>query len=703
MIKEHFKRNYEYYASAIIAIAFFIILYGVKVLDVTYDNFLIGDYEIQEATFGGMDSTQHYYGWRAYRQADWQFPLGCYDTFSYPEKTSIIFTDSIPLLAVFFKVLSPILPGTFQYFGMWGLLCFILQGVMSIRILRHYVADKKQLIIMSAFFITVPMFLWRMFMHTALDSQWLLLMALEPIFSKTKCSEFKKTLKYYAVVAALAASIHIYLLFFCGIILAGFCLYMYLEKCKWYKPLCLLLIYALSAAIVIAVLGGFSVTNTGSAGGLDACSMNINSMINSEGYSLFLPALSQYTNEEYMKTMQFEGYCYLGVGVILLLIGSISTLVYRCIKEKKYISARRKVYALVVLSIVSFLVALSPTVTLGDKVLFKANLPELVTNIWSIFRSTGRASWIFVYIIISSALIIISKIDSKRVAIMLLTFALGVQLVDNLPIYDQIHTFFYNDIARVYSCDSVLHEKEFWESAANNEKIEHVVLGLTTYPYDGIGWGTVNDMFFIGIFPTEFQFIQFYMGDYAISNNMTLNYFLIARNKYDIGRENVFKQLNDPNYAEKNMYIFWEENKTQAFATGYNVYYADGFYVAYDGELDSRYLVSPDNCVYYYDFRQIDPNGYSIDGGLRVNFACCELAQGEYIVGVEAGDESILPQAGSVFYSKYYDLDYIESVGDIDYYRMVISEDDSTVCLYIKNDSYKAGIVNAVSVTRVNN
>lgn len=41
---------------------------------------------------------------------------------------SVLYTDSIPLFAIFFKALSPLLPETFQYFGLFGLMCYMLNG-----------------------------------------------------------------------------------------------------------------------------------------------------------------------------------------------------------------------------------------------------------------------------------------------------------------------------------------------------------------------------------------------------------------------------------------------------------------------------------------------------------------------------------------------------------------------------------------------
>ena len=121
-----------YWMIGILSVLIFILIYGVHILNPIYTDWLLS----------GGDLSQHYLGWRGYRASAWHFPLGMMDTLTYPEKVSIIFTDSIPLLAVFFKMLSPILPDHFQYFGLWGMMCFALQGILAARILKNYTKNR---------------------------------------------------------------------------------------------------------------------------------------------------------------------------------------------------------------------------------------------------------------------------------------------------------------------------------------------------------------------------------------------------------------------------------------------------------------------------------------------------------------------------------------------------------------------------------
>ena len=101
-----FERNWEYLLIAVLAIIIFISMYGIHVINPLYTDWLLS----------GGDLSQHYLGWRAYRNSSWSFPIGMVDVLAYPMKTSVIFTDSIPIMAVLFKIISPLLPDDFQYF-----------------------------------------------------------------------------------------------------------------------------------------------------------------------------------------------------------------------------------------------------------------------------------------------------------------------------------------------------------------------------------------------------------------------------------------------------------------------------------------------------------------------------------------------------------------------------------------------------------
>ena len=135
------------------------------------------------------DSAQHQIGWEFFRHSSlWQWPIGLNPALGLVFSSSIVFTDSIPLAAFFFKPFSPFLGDHFQYFGIWILLCFVLQYHFAHRIFSRFVNDQLSISISSLFFVISPPFLYRMIHgghgHIALVSHFLILAAIDLFFDK---------------------------------------------------------------------------------------------------------------------------------------------------------------------------------------------------------------------------------------------------------------------------------------------------------------------------------------------------------------------------------------------------------------------------------------------------------------------------------------------------------------------------------------
>ena len=198
----------------LIGIIIFICIYGIRILNPFYDAWLLQ----------GRDLTQHYLGSLFFRASSWQFPLGNMNRICYPGDVSVVYTDSIPIVAIFIKLFRGVLPLHFQYFGWWGILCFGLQGYFAARLLSRWIKDDIYVWICCIFYIISPIFLYRMFMHTALASEWLILWSLDLgycLLTENWIADQKhRLLLQSCLMGALAAGIHIYLLVMCTIIIS---------------------------------------------------------------------------------------------------------------------------------------------------------------------------------------------------------------------------------------------------------------------------------------------------------------------------------------------------------------------------------------------------------------------------------------------------------------------------------------------------
>jgi hypothetical protein len=120
------------------------------------------------------DWPNHFLGWSFYRWDSWRFPIGSFSNLLHPVGTSTGLTDSIPWLALICKILDPWLPRSFQYFGLYLLACFFLQGLIGFRILMLLSRDRLYSMVSAAFLMVAPVLLDRI-IHIALCSQWMVL------------------------------------------------------------------------------------------------------------------------------------------------------------------------------------------------------------------------------------------------------------------------------------------------------------------------------------------------------------------------------------------------------------------------------------------------------------------------------------------------------------------------------------------------
>ena len=128
----------EYFKSRInfIVISFyFVIAFSFSVLFLGLENI---SFTSIDWIFHGKDMTHHYVGWSYFKNDIWRFPPGSNPMYGLENASSIVYSDSIPLLAFFFKIFKNYLPNNFQYFSFWIFLCFFLQGLISFKLINFY-------------------------------------------------------------------------------------------------------------------------------------------------------------------------------------------------------------------------------------------------------------------------------------------------------------------------------------------------------------------------------------------------------------------------------------------------------------------------------------------------------------------------------------------------------------------------------------
>ncbi len=499
----------------------FALIYGIKILNPLYTDWLLT----------GGDPSQHYLGWEFFRRSDWYFPFGLTDQLAYPLKTSVIYTDSIPIFAVFFKLFRSILPRQFQYFGIWGLLCFVLQGYYAAKILGERSSSKTVILAGSVFFIVSPIMIFRMYYHTALAAHWLILLAIY-FYSKHE-KEYRdifRPVMQWGILGILIGSIHLYFVPMCGAILLGYILCsIWKERKIRIRFIYPSISFSVGLFLTVYLLGGFSSGADTGTNNLGLFSFNLNAFLNPMSYSTLLKNTSLW-NWPFYTQGQYEGFSYLGMGIILLCACGIVLMIKNIFRRRK-----PSVYQVmtVLMSIGLIVLAVSPTITWNDKLLLQLPYSSTIYKYWGIFGSCGRMAWPVVYFLMIFGITSIGNMKWKRkeISCVVLILACLVQVVD---LSGQLYKRHEN-----YS-EKVVYQSPLagtvWDDIISSGEYKHVVWVTHNVDHDDV--------------------IQ--VAVYAMKNDMTMGNFYFARgiDKRDITEE----QLQ--NTSEDCVYVFLKSDDT---------------------------------------------------------------------------------------------------------------------------------------------
>jgi len=153
------------------------------------------------------DIAQHYLGSVFYRYGPWSLPLGLNPNFGLEVSSSIVFSDSIPIMAFLLKLLNYLLPEPFQYFGIWALMCFILQAVFAWLLIGLFCNDEIAKAFGIVLLLFAPPMINRLGVHTSLASHFLILIALFLIIKPSQ----KHRVIYWCALLGVSSLVTFYL------------------------------------------------------------------------------------------------------------------------------------------------------------------------------------------------------------------------------------------------------------------------------------------------------------------------------------------------------------------------------------------------------------------------------------------------------------------------------------------------------------
>jgi putative flippase GtrA len=388
-------------------------------------------------------------GYYYFLDKPWSLPLFRLGNLSTPEGMSLINSDSLPLVALAGRLLRSLTGITANLYGLFMLACLILNALVPVVIARRFgVFDLVRQVAIALLFAALPFWLERYY-HVSLVCHGVILLAiLVYLRAGEDWSPWRAALAMAALAAA-ASLIHVYL-WAMVMLVAGAMLARSLFSRDGLQPSRIASALALGFLALGAVwaAGYFDLRGAGENVGYMSYSMNLLSPVYSS-HSGFDPRawkLLRMAQEQQQAWVFFagqrpdatggqfnEGMTYLGAGAL----GLIGVSLFGLRKAAVPATLRRHLW-LVAAAAVALLFAISPQVTIGERV-FRLWTPEGgLMSLLSSFRASGRFAWLAAYLLILAAVMVTVRAYRPQVSRLLLVTAAVLQLVDSEPLRSAI-------------------------------------------------------------------------------------------------------------------------------------------------------------------------------------------------------------------------------------------------------------------------
>ncbi len=550
IFKDHGDRT-AFLIGAILGAVTFIVIFGASMISPSNTNWIFA--------YTG-DATQHHLGWVFFRNTPWTFPIGLTDGLCCDGKVSCMYSDSIPLFGLIFKILSPLLPENFQFLGLWGVICFALNGGFGASLLYRIKPDIIFTSVGSLFYSAFPPSINRITHHNSLGAIWLFIIAM------ILCLDHKKEYKHkftpmilWAVNCMLAVLIHTYFVPMVFMVMMGYVILVTFRDKKFIKAVAVFGTSVAATLLTLFIIGAFYGNGGYIDGGFGGYSSNLNTFFDSRGLSKFLRPLNSFDG-------QGEGFGYLGLGMIVCVIIAVIIL-FSLIENKEgsffkaagglFKKYKVEFWAFAAVFMVSFCWAVSNRITLNGRLLLEIPLPRLVRGCLSVFRCSGRFIWVPGVLIMTSAMALVSKL-TRKTAIAAVGLCFLIQGMDIRDWCRILHSQYAQPPAYEYAL-----KDEKWEELTKDTK-EIIFLPMKD------AYGLYMQMYF--------DFSQM-----AAKKHMSLSSFYLARmelksvQKY---AQEQYDQLKAGNGRKDVLYVFFDKEDAVEETDNTKVYEIDGYTVA---------------------------------------------------------------------------------------------------------------------------
>ena len=523
--------------GALLGALVFLVLYGVRVLDPVCVDWILNN--------PSPDPSQHYLGWVFYRRSGWHLPyLGANYSAIYPYRTSILYTDSIPLLAVVCKLLGGVLPARFQYLGLWGLFCYAMQGGLAQALIARIGGVRPQdtaknwaSVLGAGVLVLFPALNIRMFAHTALAANWLVLLAL---YLWLRSDELMPTTRRACLIwggmGLLFAGIHLYYLPMVGLVLVGYAVRRALQKRGPAAVLAPIAAFCAAALAELVLLGAFAVNFAGYSNGY---------LSGADYFGLFVPWLAQ----------SWEQNVYAGIGTSLAVVLAVFGIVCNARKAEKFFAAHRDwLIAGAVVLVLDLIAAGGNAITVNGKTLFTVPIPQFLMNFWAMFSSCARLAWLAGMLLAAVGCGLVLRFWDNGVApaLMLAVCAVAQGWGQRSELFNRWTDYHYYGFR--YENKTLLTDP-VWEQVAASGRYSHLAFATFDFEHDEF-WDLV---------------------DFAADHGWTSNSFYMAHMDGNLAAVTLPGELNE--LSADTLYAFIDEDELARNSYDLHYYRLDGILI----------------------------------------------------------------------------------------------------------------------------
>ena len=373
-----------------------------------------------EWLFSG-DLSTYQLGWQFFKLDEWRFPLGINPNYGIYLNGSVVFSDSIPLFAIFFKIFKNFLPSEFQYFSIWILVCVYLQLYFSFKIIYKITNDLLYSAISSLFFGIATIFIHRSGIHLSLFGQWIILS-----FFYVELLD-KNKFYYKSLIILLSTTIHFYFTIILLIIFFIEKVIDYFRNKKLIKNILIQTLIVLFASLFLMyIIGYFSLNlDDGLGWGYGYYNFNLNSFFNPVGQTNISEVIwSNFLAKREFQNGQIEGFSYLGLSGFIFLIIFVFNMFN---KRNNIIYSNIKIFTICMIFLI---LSTSNNIYFDQTSIIKIPLNNIFYGISSIIRASGRLIWPIYYLIFIVGIIFIYQNFQKKISLLIILILLLVQIVD---------------------------------------------------------------------------------------------------------------------------------------------------------------------------------------------------------------------------------------------------------------------------------